>query len=128
MNDLTRLLQALADETRVDMLALLLQHEELCVCDFMHTLEVTQSKASRHLRYLYNAGLVQDRRSNVWIYYRISPKLQRKQKALLNSVINCLDEKRMKALNSKLEEWKQEQSRCAPVKVRNAGRKTEVAL
>ena len=46
--------------------------EELCVCDIMGVLGITQSKASRHLRYLFNAGLVTDRREGLWMYYRIS--------------------------------------------------------
>ena len=48
-----------------------LREGELCVCDFVEVLAVTQSKASRHLRYLVNAGLIQDRRAAIWVYFRI---------------------------------------------------------
>ena len=65
--------KVLADEARLNMLWLLLNHRELCVCDFMAVLEVTQSKASRHLRTLFNAGLVTDRRAGLWIYYSLQP-------------------------------------------------------
>lgn len=65
--------KALGDETRLQMLWLLFHHEELCVCDFMEVLEVTQSKASRHLRNLYHAGLVTDRREGPWSYYTLKP-------------------------------------------------------
>lgn len=65
--------KVLADEARLKMLWLLLNHEELCVCDFMTVLEITQSKASRHLRILYNAGLVTDRRAGQWGYYALRP-------------------------------------------------------
>ena len=44
---LTGVLKALADETRLKMLALLLEQTELCVCHFEQILEITQSKASR---------------------------------------------------------------------------------
>jgi ArsR family transcriptional regulator, arsenate/arsenite/antimonite-responsive transcriptional repressor len=47
-----RVFRSLADETRLSILCLLMQHEELCVCDIMGVSEITQSKASRHLRYL----------------------------------------------------------------------------
>src|SRR5665254_14431 len=57
------------DETRLEMLALLVQRDELCVCRFEEALGITQSKASRHLRYLLNAGLVTDRRDAVWVHY-----------------------------------------------------------
>ncbi|MDP2268002.1 MAG: metalloregulator ArsR/SmtB family transcription factor, partial [Deltaproteobacteria bacterium] len=66
-------LKVLDDEARLKMLWLLFNRQELCVCDFMAVLEVTQSKASRHLRTLFNAGLVTDRRAGLWIYYSLQP-------------------------------------------------------
>jgi len=47
-----QLFKSLADETRLKILWLLMAKEELCVCDIMGVLGITQSKASRHLRYL----------------------------------------------------------------------------
>jgi ArsR family transcriptional regulator len=67
-----RLFKSLADETRLQILWLLMDQEELCVCDIMRTLGITQSKASRHLRYLFNVGLVTDRREGVWMNYRLA--------------------------------------------------------
>lgn len=65
--------KVLADEARLNMLWLLFNYAELCVCDFMAVLEITQSKASRHLRTLYNAGLVNDRREGLWVHYSLRP-------------------------------------------------------
>jgi ArsR family transcriptional regulator len=67
-----RLFKSLADETRLKILWLLMGQDELCVCDIMRTLGITQSKASRHLRYLFNVGLVIDRRDGVWMNYRLA--------------------------------------------------------
>jgi ArsR family transcriptional regulator len=67
-----RLFKSLADETRLKILWLLKGQEELCVCDIMRVLSITQSKASRHLRYLYHLGLVSDRREGLWMYYSLS--------------------------------------------------------
>ena len=53
-----QLFKSLADETRLKMLWLLMARDELCVCDIMGVLGITQSKASRHLRYLYYLGWV----------------------------------------------------------------------
>ena len=72
MKKLARFFKALADETRLQILWLLLGEEELCVCDFMRALGITHSKASRHLRYLFNVGLVSDRREGAWMYYRLA--------------------------------------------------------
>jgi ArsR family transcriptional regulator, arsenate/arsenite/antimonite-responsive transcriptional repressor len=64
-----RTFKALSDETRLRILALLAQGE-LCVCDLMAILELPQSTVSRHLATLRHAGLVEDRRQGVWMYYR----------------------------------------------------------
>ena len=58
MRTLTSVFKALSDETRLQMLGLLLKEGELCVCDFVDVSKITQSKASRHLRHLVNAGSV----------------------------------------------------------------------
>jgi ArsR family transcriptional regulator len=66
------LFKSLADSTRLKILWLLMNQEELCVCDIMKTLDITQSKASRHLRYLYHLDWISDRREGLWMYYRLS--------------------------------------------------------
>ena len=65
--------RVLSDEARLKMLWLLFNHRELCVCDIMAALEITQSKASRHLAVLRNAGLASDRREGLWSYYSLRP-------------------------------------------------------
>jgi len=67
-----RFFKSLADETRLKILWLLSGAEELCVCDVIKVLGITQSKASRHLRYLYHLGWVMDRRDGLWMNYRLS--------------------------------------------------------
>jgi ArsR family transcriptional regulator len=65
--------KTLADETRLTMLWLLFNRREICVCDIMEALGITQSKASRHLATLRHAGLVTDRREGTWSYYSLRP-------------------------------------------------------
>jgi ArsR family transcriptional regulator, arsenate/arsenite/antimonite-responsive transcriptional repressor len=71
MKDVAQFFKVLADEARLKMLWLLFNNEELCVCDIMETLGITQSKASRHLATLRHAGLVTDRRVGAWSYYSL---------------------------------------------------------
>ncbi len=70
MKNIARIFKALSDETRLRILALL-SSGELCVCDLMAALELPQSTVSRHLAYLRNAGLVDDERRGVWMFYRL---------------------------------------------------------
>ena len=67
--------QLLSDETRLRSLLLMCQEGELCVCEFTHTLDVSQPKISRHLASLRDAGVVLDRRQGQWIYYQLHPNL-----------------------------------------------------
>ena len=101
--------KALADETRVQILALLLEQPELCVCHLERTLDITQSKASRHLRYLLNAGLLQDRREGVWMHYRLAQDMAPDLRALVESVGGMLDPKVIDDLRARLDT-----SVCAP--------------
>lgn len=71
MRNTAAFFKALGDETRLKMIWLLFHHQELCVCDFMEVLQITQSKASRHLRNLFHVGLVTDRREGTWSYYSL---------------------------------------------------------
>ncbi len=82
------ILKALADETRLRIINLLYEKEELCVCDLYEALKITQTKASRHLQYLKNAGLVDDRKHAQWIYYSI--KKNEQMKFIDNLVYNNL--------------------------------------
>ena len=73
LKETARFFKVLADEARLQMLWLLFNNRELCVCDFMEVLEITQSKASRHLAALRNAGLATDRKEGLWSYYSLRP-------------------------------------------------------
>ncbi len=97
--------KALSDETRLQIMTLLLQHEELCVCDFVGALGQTQSKVSRHLRYLYNCGLVQDRREGLWMHYRVSTDLKPEQAVILTALSSALGEERKRELEEAYERW-----------------------
>jgi ArsR family transcriptional regulator len=71
VREIAGLLRALADETRLRILGLLLTGE-VCVCHIHESLGVPQPKASRHLAYLRRAKLVRTRRQGLWIYYRLA--------------------------------------------------------
>jgi ArsR family transcriptional regulator, arsenate/arsenite/antimonite-responsive transcriptional repressor len=71
MKEEASIFKALADETRLRILALLLEGE-LCVCDLMTILQLPQSTVSRHLAYLRNTGWVLDRRQGMWMFYRLA--------------------------------------------------------
>src|SRR5512134_3627954 len=72
LNGTSRLLRALADETRMRILHLLSQ-EELSGTDLMEILNKGQSRISTHLALLKEVGLVQDRKAGRRSFYSIAP-------------------------------------------------------
>jgi len=71
----SRFFKALADETRLRILKLL-KIREMCVCEVMVALDLTQPTASHHLGILENAGLVKNRKEGKWVFYSLAdPKL-----------------------------------------------------
>ncbi len=70
MTDLVAFGKALADPTRVRILNALLQ-TELCVCELVDALAVSQSSLSSHLQILRNAGVVGTEKRRTWIIYSI---------------------------------------------------------
>ncbi|WP_306330838.1 metalloregulator ArsR/SmtB family transcription factor [Vibrio injensis] len=75
MCDTLTFYKSLAEETRLKSLLLISQHRELCVCDLMTALSLSQPKVSRHLAELRKNGLVIDERRGKWVYYQINPQL-----------------------------------------------------
>ena len=86
MRDLVKAAKALSDETRRRILNLLLARE-CCVCEVMQVLRVSQTRASRNLNLLYDAGFLKVRREGLWAYYSIDKSsLQDYLSLLLNAV------------------------------------------
>jgi len=69
----SQMFRALADKTRLKILGLL-NMREMCVCEIMVALDLTQPTASHHLGILETAGLVKDRREGKWVFYSLKNK------------------------------------------------------
>jgi len=70
MQDLIKATKALSDETRLRILNVLLERE-CCVCEVMQALDISQSRASRNLGILQDAGFLSARRDGTWIVYSL---------------------------------------------------------
>jgi ubiquinone/menaquinone biosynthesis C-methylase UbiE/DNA-binding transcriptional ArsR family regulator len=68
---LQKVFKTLSDPTRVRILALL-EREELAVGELMGVLGMAQSRVSRHLGILREAGLLRDRREGTYVFYRLA--------------------------------------------------------
>ena len=70
MRDAIKAFKALSDETRLRILNLLLERE-CCVCEVMQALDISQTRASRNLSVLYDAGFLKLRKNGLWSLYSI---------------------------------------------------------
>jgi ArsR family transcriptional regulator len=70
MRDTIKALKALSDETRLRILNILLERE-CCVCEVMQALDISQTRASRNLAALCDAGFLSQRKEGLWSLYSI---------------------------------------------------------
>jgi ArsR family transcriptional regulator len=104
MRDTIKAFKALSDETRLRMLNLILERE-CCVCEVMQALQISQSKASRGLTGLYDAGFLKQRKDGLWSLYSIdtegvddyiSDLIEAAKKALKDNKVARLDIERLR--------------------------------
>jgi ArsR family transcriptional regulator len=89
IDQLESVFKALADKTRLRILALL-GNNEVCVCHIHASLDVPQPTASRHLAYLRRTGLVDARRDGVWMHYRVARSLDPAVQSVLKAAIQTM--------------------------------------
>ena len=70
MQELLTTMKALSDETRLRIVNILLERE-CCVCEVMQALDISQTRASRNLGILQEAGFLKTRRDGLWIVYSV---------------------------------------------------------
>jgi DNA-binding transcriptional ArsR family regulator len=70
MDEILNIAKALSDSNRVRTLCAL-RSGELCVCRIVELLGLAPSTVSKHMSVLKYAGLVENRKEDKWIYYRL---------------------------------------------------------
>ncbi|PLT28188.1 ArsR/SmtB family transcription factor [Peribacillus deserti] len=64
--------KALADKKRLQIMNILTQKGEMCVCDLTPLMDMTQSKLSYHLKILLDANIISKETRGTWSYYQIN--------------------------------------------------------
>ena len=104
MRDAIKAFKALSDETRLRILNILMERE-CCVCEVMQALDISQTRASRNLAELYDAGFLKLRKDGLWSLYSIDEEgmsdyltdmVQAVTKSLKMNKIAELDRERLK--------------------------------
>ena len=95
MQPMIKVFKALSDETRLRILNILLERE-CCVCEVMQALQISQTRASRNINALYEAGFLELKREGVWALYSINTdSLNKYYMELIGTVREALKENKM---------------------------------
>lgn len=86
MDTFLKSVAALNDETRVLILRFLQKYGEVCVCDMQVSLDMIQSRLSRHLKILKEAGFLRVERKGTWAYYSLRTPLDRFRSEALQEI------------------------------------------
>ena len=74
------------DETRLKILNFINHHEEVCVCDIENAFGMIQSRVSRHLKILKEAGFLKVDRRGRWAYYSVRRPLDLFRQSILEEI------------------------------------------
>ncbi|MFK0400381.1 ArsR/SmtB family transcription factor [Campylobacter jejuni] len=88
MQKFLTIISAINDESRVLILHHLLRYKELFVCDLQELLNMGQSRLSRHLKILKDAGFLYVKRKGTWAYYGINNELLKLHSDLFENIKN----------------------------------------
>jgi ArsR family transcriptional regulator len=81
---LVELLKAVADPTRLHMLAILAgSGSPVCVCDLTATFQLSQPTISHHMGKLRRAGLISSTKIGIWVHYELRPEAQETVRSIL---------------------------------------------
>ncbi|MBL7209277.1 MAG: winged helix-turn-helix transcriptional regulator [Dehalococcoidia bacterium] len=105
MREVLKVFKALSDETRLRILNLVLE-QECCVCEVVQAMQISQTRASRNLGILHDAGLLKARRNGLWVLYSMDEEAMEKKScaglaevirtAMENDELAALDRERLK--------------------------------
>jgi ArsR family transcriptional regulator len=101
MRETVKAIKALSDETRLRILNVLLERE-CCVCEVMQALDISETRASRNLGILRDAGFLKLRKDGLWSLYSLDTQATKGYSAeLVNAVRKALKDSEVAAQDRK---------------------------
>ncbi|NLA75965.1 MAG: winged helix-turn-helix transcriptional regulator [Deltaproteobacteria bacterium] len=109
MKDFLKVMKALSDPSRVKIVKML-QHKKMCVCELQEALQIAQPSASKHLKILEGAGLVEGIKNGLWVDYSLADGSESPYAAnLIGNLKHWLkDDKEIETIIKKLPEIRRE--------------------
>ena len=92
LKKITKILKALADESRIRMLALLKERNGLCVCEITEIIGLSQPTISSHLKKLQDAEIITYSKDGLWVNYSLDENMEKEVEQLLGALVHMLSE------------------------------------
>lgn len=92
LKKITKILKALADESRIRILTLLKERNGLCVCEITEVIGLSQPTISSHLRKLQDAEIITYSKDGLWVNYNLDENMEKEVKQFLDSIFQILGE------------------------------------
>lgn len=92
LKKITKILKALADESRIRIIALLKERNVLCVCEITEIIGLSQPTISSHLKKLQDAEVITYSKDGLWVNYNLDENMEKEVKQLLGAVVRILSE------------------------------------
>lgn len=70
--EITSLLKAFSDENRVRIVSAIAAQDDICACNILEDLGITQPTLSHHMKVLCESGLVTCRKEGKWMHYSLN--------------------------------------------------------
>ncbi|RYL93449.1 ArsR family transcriptional regulator [Sporolactobacillus sp. THM7-4] len=85
VSEISSLLRLLGDKNRLMILSYL-KHQELCVCELVDLLNISQPAMSQHLKKLRLAGVIRERKQGTWVYYSLNEQIPDYVSVIINAL------------------------------------------
>ena len=92
LKKITKILKALADESRVRILVLLKERNGLCVCEITEIIGLSQPTISSHLKKLQDAEIITYSKDGLWVKYSLDENMEKEIEQFLDSIVQILGE------------------------------------
>ena len=92
LKKITKILKALADESRIRIVALLKKRNGLCVCEITEIIGLSQPTVSSHLKKLQDAEIITYSKDGLWVKYSLDENMEKEIEQFLDSIVQILGE------------------------------------
>ena len=85
--EMARAFKALGDESRLKMVKMIAEAEDICACHLLDEFDFSQPTLSHHIKILCAAGLIECRKDGKWMHYSLNPDCIEDMRALLSELL-----------------------------------------